>query len=452
MPDPTQPARPAVATAPNPLEILLALIRRARAAESVAALRFIAVNDSHLLSPYQQSALWLHGKIEALSGLTEVEANAPYAQWLAQLCRHLARSKARTLVATDLPEALGAEWSRWLPAHVLWIPFGAETSPESSGGLLLARDLPWREIEQRLHVEWMETWFCAHRALARPSLLAAAVRRLRRAPRALARKPLLWSAVALAVLLFPVRLSVLVPGELVPANPLVVRAPLEGVIKDVLVRTNEPVKAGQLLFTYDDTLLTSKLEVAAEALRTAEAEERQYSQQALFDARARGALSGARGAVEEKRVELDYLKAQLARNRVVSPRDGVAFVGDPTEWIGRPVAAGQRILRIASPGDREIEAWLPLADAIRLPAGAPVKLYLSSSPLSPVAGRLDYVSYEALRRPDATYAYRVRARLEGETDHRAGLKGTVRLSGGRVPAVYWMLRRPLAAAREFLGL
>jgi hypothetical protein len=33
-----------------------------------------------------------------------------------------------------------------------------------------------------------------------------------------------------------------------------------------------------------------------------------------------------------------------------------------------------------------------------------------------------------------------------------GLKGTVQLSGERVPLAYWMLRRPLATIRQALGL
>ncbi len=81
-----------------------------------------------------------------------------------------------------------------------------------------------------------------------------------------------------------------------------------------------------------------------------------------------------------------------------------------------------------------------------------MKLYLSSSPLDPVSARVRFVSYEALRRPDGAFAYRVRAGLDSPSEQRVGLKGTARLSGERVPFVYWMLRRPLAAAREFLGL
>ena len=77
----SQPAQPIVIT--HPLELLLELVRRARAAESAVALRFIAVNDSHVLAPYQQAALWLrHDGVVALSGLVEVEANAPYARWI----------------------------------------------------------------------------------------------------------------------------------------------------------------------------------------------------------------------------------------------------------------------------------------------------------------------------------------------------------------------------------
>ncbi len=448
-----QPARTPPAL--SPLEVVLGLIRRARAATTPAALRFIAVNDSHLLAPYRQSALCLHDRIEALSGLADVEANAPYVQWLARVHRHLSvpGAKPLRLTAADLPPDLAAEWSQWLPEHALWIPFGTPGTPDGSGAVLFARELPWRDLEQKLFTEWLETWFVAYRALTRPRLFARVRRALRRAPRQLARRPLLWASAILAVLLFPVRLSVLIPAELVPANPVAIRAPLEGVIEAVHVRTNETVKTGQLLFSYEATALASRLEVALEALRTAEAEERQFSQQALNDQRARGALAAARGQVEEKRVEVDYLKSQLARLQVVSPRDGVAFVGDPSEWIGRPVVAGERILRIAEPGDREIEAWLPLGDAVPLAEGAPVKLYLSASPLAPVAGRLRLVSYEALPRPDGTYAYRVRATIADDTpEHRVGLKGTARLSGDRVPLVYWMFRRPFAATREFLGL
>jgi hypothetical protein len=63
-----------------------------------------------------------------------------------------------------------------------------------------------------------------------------------------------------------------------------------------------------------------------------------------------------------------------------------------------------------------------------------------------------YVAHDAVPRPDGSYAYRVRARLDGRADQRVGLKGTAKLSGGWVPLAYWMLRRPLATIRQHIGL
>ena len=109
-------------------------------------------------------------------------------------------------------------------------------------------------------------------------------------------------------------------------------------------------------------------------------------------------------------------------------------------------------MRIATPGDVEMEIWVGVADAIALAPGATAKLYLAASPLDPVAARVRYMAYEALARPDGTYAYRVRATLDNASVHRVGLKGTAKLSGPWAPMAYWIMRRPLAAIRQFLGV
>jgi multidrug efflux pump subunit AcrA (membrane-fusion protein) len=231
-----------------------------------------------------------------------------------------------------------------------------------------------------------------------------------------------------------------------------VRAPLDGVVSEFYVRPNQLVKKGDRLFAYDDVAIGSKYDVALQALRTAEAELRQYEQQGLSDMKSRAQLPSARGNVAERRAELDLLKTQRARSQVAAPQDGYVLFDDPAEWIGRPVTTGERVLRLASPDDKEFEAWVGAGDAIPLPPDAEARLYLSASPLDPVAGRVRYVSHDAVRRPDGVYAYRVRAALAGSTAHRVGLKGTVRLVGEHVPLAYWIVRRPLATIREFLGI
>ncbi len=157
------------------------------------------------------------------------------------------------------------------------------------------------------------------------------------------------------------------------------------------------------------------------------------------------------GKVEERRAEIEALQEQLSRARVAAPKAGVILMDDPSEWIGKPVAIGERILRIASLDDVEVEAWVPLADAINLKPGDAVTLYLSASPLSPVAASVRYMSHDAVQRADGNFAYRIRAKLEEPTKHRVGLKGTAKVHGAWVPFAFWMMRRPIATIRAYVG-
>jgi hypothetical protein len=451
---------------------LLDLSRRARQAATVHELGFVLVNDTRSLVAYRQAGLWLAEKgVYALSGVVQIEANAPYALWLEQVCAHLAgqdTGAVRAVTAEDLPPLLGDDWDEWWPLHAIWLPLHGTPAPgtgqdhqaRDAAGLVLVRDLPWTPHETLLLQEWADIGRHAFHALYRPRV--ASWRRLRQRARAQLtlqpdqrwwrQRPLHWAALVLVILLFPVRLTVLAPGELVPAHPLVIRAPLEGVVDVFHVQPNQLVKKDQPLFGFDEALIQSRADVAAQTLATAETEYRQTSQQALTDPKSKPQLALLIGKIEEKRAEVDYFRDQLLRSRVLAPQGGVALLDDPSEWIGRPVAVGERIMRIADPSDSEVEAWVPMADAIALSAQAQVSLYLNASPLSPVSARLRFEAHDAVQRPDGSYAYRVRATLQEPTEHRIGLKGTAKIYGGWVPLVYWVLRRPFAAIRSTLGV
>lgn len=441
---------------------LLELARRARHSASAEELAFLAVNDSHILAPYRQAALWFEADgVRALSGVVEAEANAPYAHWIDAVCRHLhgSHAQAAAVEAVQLPAALAGDWAEWLPPYGLWLPFSPAASGGEGGGLLLAADQPWPEHAIALMREWQDAWLHAWTSRQRAS--ASPWRSWRQLRRVLARRPgqAWWrqprwrlAAAVLLLLLLPVRLTVLAPGELVPKDAATVRAPLDGVLGRFEVQPNQAVKAGQLLFSFDEAQLAARRDVAAQALAAAQAEYRQFAQQALSDPRSKAQLAILSSKIEEKRAEDEYVGQQLARARVTAPQDGVALFDDPGEWLGKPVQMGERIMRVAMPEQLEVEAWLPIGDAIPLPERGELNLYLAASPLSAIPARLRYVAHEASLRPDGSYAYRVRATLDAPTAQRVGLKGTARLSGGWVPLAYWLLRRPLATVRQALGL
>lgn len=437
---------------------LLDLARRARHAASAAELAFMAVNDTHALAPYRQAALWFADEgLHSLSGVVQIEANAPYAMWLEKICRTFATTTEPARVsAGSVPESDRAEWSEWLPEFGLWLPLAGNSDGQGGGGLLLARELPWSDLEIGLLVEWLDTWRHAWRAQHRSPRWSW--RRLKEKLRPTARAVPLWRTpaaligmAALIVCCIPVKLTVLAPGELVPAHPAVVRAPLDGVIESFQVQPNQMVQKDQPLFGFDEALIQAKLAVARQAMGTAEAEYRQTLQQALGDARSKSQLAALNGKIEERRAEAQFAQEQLARARVLAPRAGIALFDDPSEWTGRPVTVGERIMRIADPADVEIEAWVPVGDAIPLPADAGVDLYLNASPLAPVAARVRYLAHDAVQRPDGSFAYRLRATLVDPTAHRVGLKGTAKLQGERVPLIYWVLRRPWASLRTQIG-
>ena len=77
--------------APSVYLAFLEVARRARRAADSAELAFIAVNDTSLLAPYRQAALWFGtGGVRALSGVVRPEANAPYVHRLERVCTALA--------------------------------------------------------------------------------------------------------------------------------------------------------------------------------------------------------------------------------------------------------------------------------------------------------------------------------------------------------------------------
>lgn len=441
--------------------VLSELSRRARSAETDRELAFSLVNDSMALVPYRQAMLWLAEEgVWSLSGVVQVDANVPYVQWLNAVVCHLQAQPKKpvcTFTALDLPIELAADWKDWWPEHAVWLGSSAKSV---QGAGLFVRDEPWQPEELDNLQAWSEVWWHAFAALHRPRLARWKVWRTGLAAWLGWRSGLAWwrqrrllvLVVVVAVLMCPVRLTVLAQGELVPAKPLVIRAPLDGVIDVFHVQPNQQVKAHQPLFSFDEIVIQSRLDVAAKALATAETDYRQTSQMALMDAKAKVQLGLLVGKIEERQTEIEYLKEQLLRARVLAPLAGVVLMDDPEEWIGRPVSTGERILRIATLDDVEVEAWLPLADAIGLSVGDDVSLFLSASPLSPVHATLRYMAYEAVQRPDGTFAYRVRATLSDTTKHRVGLKGTAKLHAGWVPLVYWVFRRPWASLRTYLGL
>lgn len=456
------------ATPPSPSqEPLLALIglgQQARSAASLDELGFLLVNDSRLLADYRQALLWSQARgLSHVSGVLSPERNSPFVLWAQRVCALLASRPelaARELGAAELPQELGADWARWMPARAWWLPL--DFGGQGPAGLLLADDT-LDASRLPLWQEWCGVWsLAADRLCWRERRGWAGLWQRWQGPAAPGRpwwrrRRLVLPLVLVGVLLLPVPLTVVGQGELVPREPVLVRAPLDGVIHEFHVAPNQQVAAGAPLFSYDKGSIQSRLQLARQGLATAQAEYRQAAQSALSESRAKFQLAALVGRVQEKQAELDYLGEQAGRSTVNAPQAGMVLFDNVAEWIGKPVQTGERVLRMAEPTDVELEVWLGVADAVPLRIGDPLRLFLAANPLHTVSARLRWMGYEAQARPDGSYAYRLRASLDGPAAGEAaapgqqvGAKGTVRLTAGHVPLAYWLLRKPLAVLRGYL--
>lgn len=435
---------------------LLGLSQKARVCKDVSELNFLMVNASHQLVRYRQAMLWIDAdKPEAVSGVITPEANAPMVRWMKTFyVSHLKGMTSGIIELDNLPLGVQKEWQEYLPSYGLWL----SSTHDSSMGVLFVRDVAWRDSEIALLYEWWQIWLHAHRALrlgiseSRQSMLQN-IRANIKNPQLPWYKSTVFRIllILLAVMLIPVKMTVIAPGQIVPSDPVWVNSPIDGLIAEFYVQPGQFVNADEPLFRFDSEMIASQLEAAEQSYQTSMARYGQVTQQALNDERYMERLAELSGEVEQSRVELAYLQSQSKRSLVTAQKSGVVLFDHASEWIGKPISAGQQVMKIIDPEKKEIEAWLAIEDAIPIAKDANVKLHVNSAPFSPVDGNVSFIAYDATERPNGSYAYRLRASLSNPTSHRVGLKGTLRVSGDWTVLVYWLLRRPLGSLRAMVG-
>ena len=200
-----------------------ALAAKVHAAATAADLSFIFCNETHALAPYRQAALVgffgaRRTRLAGHSGLADVDANSPYALWLADVANHLrpqldalpAAARVMAVGPALLPPALAAAWADWLPDHV-WVLSLAGPDGRSRAALFLGRDTPWPADFDAGAPEYLllqaallygHAWWAMARSLAQASKSPAmcssrsVCKRAKRSPGHAAKTPTLSSPLA----------------------------------------------------------------------------------------------------------------------------------------------------------------------------------------------------------------------------------------------------------------
>ncbi len=434
---------------------LLQLENQARHAKNTKELIFTIVNETVRLIRYRQAILWQpnfrgNPQIKAVSGIDTPDKNAPYIIYTHALLKHLNNNSNQVcqIVIEDLPDSFKDGWQEWSLGALLWAPL-ITPSGDQLGGLIFTRDTEWKESEISLAQRMAEAY--AHALAALQKRRSSQLKYFKFLPKRILQ--LLMLILVIFLMDQPVRLSALAPMEIVPYDPHLVTSPLAGVIDDFFIEPNQPVKKGDPLFTLDSTATQNEYQIAKKSLTVMETEYKREKQKSFIDPQSRAVLQSILASIEQQKSEIAFIKDQLSRSKVIAEQNGITVFGDVHDWLGRPVATGERIMRIADPQKIEIEIMLPVADAINLKPGADILLFLNIKPDSPLSAKLRQASFEAVVTKENILAFRLKAKLDSsDTIPRIGLRGTAKIYGQEVSLFYYLMRKPMISVRQMLGI
>jgi multidrug resistance efflux pump len=440
------------------LETLLQLEGAIRAARTRQELQFLFVNETRRLISYRQAVFLTlptpsspQYEVRAVSSVPVVDRAVPLIQWIERLIRDLRQASTsqdiRSVTETDCPPDLLPDWQEFTAGHGLWCPltYLDELDEQSYGGLWLTRDQPWPEHEVTVLQRLSEAYAYAWRAVG-PSKSSRWRWELSRTTTGL------LAAAIVGALAIPVPMSTLAPAKIVAKDPMIVSAPIDGVIADIMVLPNTIVAQGDVLLKYEDTTFRSEYQVAERNLDVAMAQYRRAAQGSFVEADQKADVPLLKAEVQLRETERNYAYERLAKVEVKADQAGLVLYTDKSDWIGKPVVVGQRIMELANPQQLEVRIDLPVEDAIVLREGAPVSLFLNANPYSSVQATISHASYHAEVLPNNTLAYRVTAQLgEGAAEFRIGWQGTAKIYGERVTLFTYLFRRPISAVRPWIG-
>jgi hypothetical protein len=445
---------PLPADASAGLRLLLQIERDARRARDVRDLFLVMANETRRAVGARQVFVFSQSgkaeRLEAVSSVSAIERGSPLSVWIAGCATRIASGAAWSdgrPVSVDLGDLdAPGEAAGTFPFHQALVGPALAPTGRRLGSLMAVRETKFGEAETLALTRLAETYGHAWAALTggKPPMSA----RLRR--------PAFWLGTALGVAMLgmlPAPMTALATVEVAALEPGVVAAPIDGVIEDVAVEPNAPVKTGDLLFRYLDTQSRGALDVAEREVGVAEARLRQAQQMAFVDPQAKRDLAVAQSDLKLKRAERAFAAQMLDRTMVRAPRDGVALFSDKRELLGRPVTTGQRIMDVADPDRRIFVLQVPVEDALILSEGAHARIFMDSNPLSPLSVTIERAAPMARPAENGTLAFRAEAKLEDPTrTPPLGHRGSAQISGPKASVAFILLRRPISALRQKLGL
>ncbi len=243
-------------------------------------------------------------------------------------------------------------------------------------------------------------------------------------------------AVALALALagltcLPVTYRVGAPARIEGAVQRVVAAPMDGYLHKSHVRPGDAVRAGDLLVELADQDLLLEQRKWEGAL--AQHENGFAAALARAD---RSQFVITQGKAGEARAQLELVRQQLARTRLLAPIDGIVIKGDLSQALGAPVQRGDALLTLAPAERYRLIVDVDERDIASVRVGQAGQLALASLPGDSLGLVVERVTPVATVR-EGRNTFAVEARLSAAAPLlRPGLEGVAKIDAGERSAAW----------------
>lgn len=412
-------------------------------------LKHMAVNKSRILIPMGHAFLCTRQghkfTVQAISNQAVVNNQAPFLQWLHHILKSLSKGKVKNNFvkpfAFPLKTRRADDDFDYPYAYAYWAPFSPRPQ---DGGMLFTRDKPWDESE--------------HPVLDRVGQIVGvnwtALAKAKRKPASVKRKTIVSALGLLALigLAIPVPITTMAQAEITAHEPFIVTAPMDGVIDKIHVKPGTMVSKGTVLATLNDTTYRNEFTLSGEEKAVAAARYRQTSLSAFINNDAKRDLAVMQAEQQLAGARQDYAADRLAKTKLIADRDGLVIYSDEKDWVGRPVAIGEKIMQIADPERVLLRISTPIADSVTMQSGARVRMFLDADPLKPLEAELLRANYYATPQAGGNLAYEADAKFTDlETTPRIGGRGVAKIYGAKAPFGLWLARKPITALRQRIG-
>ena len=434
---------------------LISLEKKTREAKSKDELNFIVVNETREIIDYTTSFLLLKSAtdkfhINAISDIASIDRTAPLVTFVESIINHKTKKDLKEIESIDLEQfskKIKKQKPKNIPQYLLCIPI---FSPQRGlqGYLLLARNKNFNDNENELVQHLSRTYGHAYNTFLTNFSIKNFLKK-----NFTGKKRWITISVIILIFLFPVRMTSTAPVEVVAKNPFLITSPFDGVVKKIIANNNDQTKPGDLLVLLEDIDLSNEFNLAKQSLQVAEKELLRTRQSSFTDNEQKSRLAELVAQVDLKRVELKSAERKLRNSKIYSEKKGVVIVDRKSDWQGKPVAVGEKILTIADPNNIEFLIWLPVKDSIVINQDANTNIFLDINPMSSYKGNIIRSTYEPELSPEEVLSYKLISSFKGNRDTpRIGLRGTAKVYGNRTILFYYLFRKPITFIRQLIGI